>query len=447
MTKQWVEQLFEKGKAKGFQAQEVYLASSEDLNLSVFGGEVEKFNLSETGGLSYRGIINGKMGYAYTEALDDEAMTMLVEEAYANAEVIESKDPVLLHDGQGDYIDLSEKNTVSQATVDEKIQWMIDLEKNLLAHDERLKQLAHNGYSETKVSKHIINTLGVDLQESQTSTYAYAMVVAKEGEDTRTGIGIEVAESFEGLSMENIIAEAAEDALGMLGAKATPSKTCPVVIDRKAFSSFLSQFSNHFSAEQVQKKLSALEGKLGEVIASDQVTLVDDPHLPMGLKSTGFDAEGVPTYKKAIIEKGVLKTYFHNLKTAQIDGVKSTGNAAKASYKGSVEVAPTNLCFEAGKYTLDELFETVENGVYVTSLQGLHAGINGISGDFSLQCHGFQIEKGKKTKPVSQITVSGNFFELLMNIDAVGQDAKMNPMGSGTKAPSVKVKQLSISGE
>ena len=447
MLNTWTDKLFEAGKNKGFENQEIYYETAESLNLSVYQGEVDKFKLSEQGGLSYRGIINGKMGYSFTEAFDDDAIAMLVNAAYENAFAIESTDPVCLHDGSGDYKFMEFPSVDKDVSIDEKIQFMIDLEKRILETDSRIVRLSNNSYVETTYTKWIKNTKGLDVKETKSHIYAYGIVVAKEKEDTRTGIGFDMADSFKELSLDKIAKTATDEALSMLGAEPISSIKCPVVFENKAFASFLSQFTNHFSAEQVQKKLSALIGKLDASIASSHVTITDNPHKKSGLRSTAFDDEGVATFVKPIVEKGILKTYLHNLKTAEIDKVKSTGNASKSSYKSSVEIAPSNLCFEPGDLDLKNLMSSIDKGVFITELQGLHAGINAISGDFSLQCHGYCIDKGMLSNPVSQITVSGNFFELLKNIDAVANDFFLSPLTEDTGSASVRVRELSISGK
>lgn len=447
MLELWICQLFEAGKAKGFEEQEIYYQTSESLNLSVYQGAVDKFNLSEQGGLSYRGIINSKMGYAFTEAFDEQAINMLVNEAYENALAIESTDPVCLHDGSGDYNFIDFPALDANISIDDKIQFMIDLEKMILKADSRIIRMSNNSYVDTTYTKWIKNTKGLDVKETKSHIYAYAVVIALEDSDTRTGIGIDTAKSFKELSLEKIANTAANSALSMLGAKPIVSLKCPVVFDNKAFASFLSAFTNHFSAEQVQKKLSALIGKCNTQIASDHVTITDNPYMTEGFGSTAFDDEGVATYVKPIVENGILKTYLHNLKTAEIDGIKSTANAAKSSYKSAVEIAPSNLCFEPGELDLNELIASIAKGVYITELQGLHAGINGISGDFSLSCHGFSIDKGQISNPVSQITVSGNFFDLLKDINGVANDFLISPLNDATGSASVRVSCLNISGD
>jgi len=146
----------------------------------------------------------------------------------------------------------------------------------------------------------------------------------------------------------------------------------------------------------------------------------------------------VATAYKELVSNGVLKTYLHNLVTAKKDGVKSTGNG----FGGSV--SSVNLKMEAGKSTLDEIIASCERGIYITNVQGAHAGVNPVSGDFSLQASGYVIENGKKVKPVALITVAGNFLDMLKDIEMVGNDLKMSYYG--VTCPSIKVKSMPVSG-
>jgi PmbA protein len=440
--------IFDAGNAHGVMSQELYYQTAKSLSISVFNGEIEKYSISEEGGLSYRAIIDGKMGYTYTENVDAIDAVSFVSEAIGNAAIIEADDDVFIFKGSAHYADVSVYNPVAEtrATRD-KIDFMLALEKAILASDPRVKRLANNNLSEVVSSRAIINSEGLDLSEKSNYCLAYAMVVVEADGDTRTGMGYDIADDFNKLSAEKIVKMAVEEALAMLGAKPIKSKQCPVVIKNDVFAQFLSAFNDLYSAERVQKNLSKFKGRLETKIASELVTIYDDPHLPQGLGTTAFDAEGVATYKKPLIDKGVLKTFLHNLKTANKDGVATTGNAAKGSYKGTVGIAPFNIYLETGVDTFDTLINGTDSGVYIVSLQGLHAGINGISGDFSLQCYGYVIEAGQISRPTSQITVSGNFFELLNNIDAIGNDLMFTILGSGfTGSPTVRISGLTISG-
>jgi PmbA protein len=175
---------------------------------------------------------------------------------------------------------------------------------------------------------------------------------------------------------------------------------------------------------------------------------VDDPFMEGGLASMSFDGEGVACSYKKVIDKGVLKTYFHNLKTANKDGVVTTGNASKGSYKASIGIAPSNFYVEKGERSLKEIIAGMDSGIMITELQGLHSGLNSISGDFSLAALGYEIKEGKISRPVEQITVAGNYFEMLKNVEEVGSDLKFGlPGESYIGSPSLKIKKLAIAGE
>ena len=172
--------------------------------------------------------------------------------------------------------------------------------------------------------------------------------------------------------------------------------------------------------------------------APDLITLVDDPLYEKGVFQHSFDNQGVACYKKNLIDKGVFQTLLYDLKTAKMFNTKPTGN----SFGG---ISPTNLCLECGSTSLEDMASTIKDGLLITSLQGLHAGLNPVSGDFSAQASGFRIEQGKITYPVSLIVVSGNFLKLLQDVVIVGNDEFISY--NGVSAPSIKIRELSISGK
>jgi len=167
-----------------------------------------------------------------------------------------------------------------------------------------------------------------------------------------------------------------------------------------------------------------------------------------GLASKSFDGEGVACKYKKVVDKGVLKTYLYNLKTAKKDGVDTTGNASKGSYKSSIGISPSNFFVEKGERTLDEMVADIDKGILITELQGLHSGLNSVSGDFSLAALGFLIQDGKISRPVEQITMAGNYFDMLKNIEETGSDLKFGMPGEAyIGSPSLRIKKLSIAGE
>lgn len=259
------------------------------------------------------------------------------------------------------------------------------------------------------------------------------------------GFGYVVAKSLDEVDAKKIAKMGVDEALSKIGATSVKSGNYKVIINNEAMVSLLSTFAGIFSADAVQKGLSLLKGKEGEVIAANNVNLVDDPHLVDGLASVAFDDEGVATNKTYLIKEGTLESLLHNLKTANKAGVKSTGNGFKNSYASPISVSPTNFYIEPGSKNIEELINLVGNGLMITDFAGLHSGANSITGDFSLAAKGFYIENGIKVHPVEQITVAGNFFNLLKDIEEIGSDLKF-PMSS-VGSPSIVIRELSVAGE
>ena len=221
-----------------------------------------------------------------------------------------------------------------------------------------------------------------------------------------------------------------------------------MILRRDIAAKFLSTFSSTLSAENVQKGLSLFKDKIGKKVAASDFNLIDDPFLKGGFNSTPFDGEGVATRKKEVIKDGKLTTYLHNLKTAKRAGVESTGNAYRSSHKSSVGIAPTNMYIEEGDYSYEDIIKATDKGIIITEVQGLHSGANTISGDFSLGALGFLVENGEITRAVEQITISGNFIDMIKDIDMIGNDFEMGLPGKGHfGSPSLRIESLDIAGE
>jgi len=188
-----------------------------------------------------------------------------------------------------------------------------------------------------------------------------------------------------------------------------------------------------------------LAGKEGEIVASELITIVDDPLL--AYNPAAFDDEGTPSVCKNVVEKGRLNTYLHNLKTAKKAGVKSTSNGGRGSAGSPVGVRPTNFFIQAGDKTFDELVKELDCGLIITDFSGMHAGVNPISGKFSLLCKGRKVENGQDVGAVNEITLSGGFEEMLKAVSAVGNDMRFSmPGGSSFGSPSLIVESMSVSG-
>jgi len=316
------------------------------------------------------------------------------------------------------------------------------MEKSARQASDLIKGVDYNILEYKQSDIMIANTYGMDIDYESNGLIGYSYARAVKDGETKTGVEFYIGLDWKEFDPQKIGATASEIAVSKLGAKSIKSGQYKIVVQNTAFSEFLDAFSGVFLADKAQKGLSLLAGKLNEKIAADTFMLRDDPIYSGSLKATPFDAEGVAAYNKAIIEDGVFKTFLHNLKTAAKDGVESTGNASKANYKAPVKVAPQNLYISAGTISKEELLEKAGGGIYITELAGLHSGADEISGDFSIMAEGFLIENGKLTKPVEQITIAGNFFDVLKNIEAVADNLRFNSAGS----PDVYIKSLAVAG-
>ena len=249
------------------------------------------------------------------------------------------------------------------------------------------------------------------------------------------------------IDLEKVARTAAQEALAGLNAAPVPSGSYRVLLRNDVAGTLLSTFSGVFSADNAQRGLSRLKGREGEMVAAECLTLMDNPHLEDSAASTPFDGEGVATAPKAVIEAGRLNTLLHNLKTANKQGVATTANASRPGYAAPVGVAPSNFYFKPGEADFDALLERMGDGLLITDMQGMHAGANPITGDFSLAAKGFAVRGGKLAEPVAQITIAGNFYEVLSAVEAVGSDLEFHAPGASCfGSPSLLVKQLSVAG-
>lgn len=424
---------------------EIFLQGEKELTLEIFQGEISKYNIAETEGLSLRGTYRGKMGYAYTEKLDESSIDMLISELIENSKFVVD-DGEVIYGGSKEYRELEEIDRLDELSIEEKIELLKTIEAEGLDLDSRISPNRFI-YTESLNRRQLINNKGVNLKDSSSLGGIYYSVIARDGEDVKTGGSSSLFRSLKEIEPKEIAKEAVEEALSMLGAKTVKSDDYKVVFENETFASLIASFLSVFQAEEVQKGLSLLEGKLGETIASDKVNIVDDPFLENGYGNRSFDGEGTATKFNSIVEDGVLKTYLHNWKTAKKEGLESTGHAGR-HYKGSITTSVNNFYLQPGAKTEEDLLDLVGEGIYLNSLQGLHSGLDPVSGDFSLSASGYRIEGGKKTRPVNQITVSGNFFELFKNIEEIASNLDFGLSSSGRiGSASVYVSKLSIAGE
>ena len=236
--------------------------------------------------------------------------------------------------------------------------------------------------------------------------------------------------------------EAATRALRRLGAKRVPTCEVPVIFDAMTAPSLVRQVAGCASGYAIYREASFLAGKLGERIASELVTITDDPLLPGGLGSKPFDGEGLPTRRNTVVERGTLRTWLLDSYAGRKLGLASTGNASRG-VGSAPSVGTTNLSLAPGDGgTFDDIVADTERGLLVTELIGM--GFNAVTGDYSRGAAGLWIENGEIAFPVEEITIAGNLGDMLCDVDRVGSELRW--LGTAA-APPLRIARMTVAGE
>ena len=430
----------------GLKEYEIYYQMDESVSAETLKDEISSFSSSVGGGVNFRCIVDGKMGYASGERMTEEAMEEMVANAISNARVIDNDDEVFIYAGSPSYAKLPESR-FTLASPEVVRDTALRLQRETYAESDRVGDGTQTLMLSATSEIRICNSHGLDLSNRGGISAAYVAPVVRDGEDSQDHL--EIAEGNGYADFAHLPSKAVRNALDKFGATTIDSGKYDVIFDGKQFRQFLATFAPIFSAKQAQLGLSLLAGKEGEKVAAECVTVTDDPMREGAAMQTPFDSEGVATAKRNVIENGILKTLLHNLTTAKKAGVESTGNGQKSGYAASVAIAPYNFSIKAGTDDEDALFAALGNGIYITECKGFHAGANAVTGDFSIESAGFMIRDGKRAEPIKSFTISGNFFELLLGIDRIGNEVKWGLSGGFTVfgSPDILIRNASIAGK
>lgn len=427
-----------------FDEAEVYVISSSALNIHHYNGKLEKYSLSDEGGLSLRVRKGQRWASTYSEKVSEDAIPDLLKKVSEVIEVSEENEHLKLYVPQDDE-DYQPLPKVDDSGFDAAgmLKQSEALCKAIQAKDPSVHtaEVTVQGALSTRL---LLNSNGLDREESNRYAIVLATAVLEKDGDMKTDYVFRKLDNFEALPIDEMVSELVDKISDFYGAKSLASGKYRVLMDYDTLGTFLLVFSMGYSAEMVQKGMSLLAGKKGQKIASDCVNILDDPLSENGFERAAFDGEGLPTYPLYLIKNGVLQDYLYDIETAAKEGVNSNARATR-SYKGKSSPGLTTLVLEKGSKSYDELIAHVGDGLLITELQGFHSGLNPISGDFSLPAKGFLIENGKKGRPVNQITIAGNYFTFLNSIEAVGNDARL--CSSGSFVPSVVISELSVAGD
>ncbi|MHC1584963.1 MAG: TldD/PmbA family protein [Candidatus Syntropharchaeia archaeon] len=413
---------------------EVFCISGKKLVIEIKRNEIELATQNFFQGIGIRVLIDGRMGISSTN--DPKKTEDAVLEAVKLARVSDRDDAWKFP--------VSAEYQPVQGIYDERIDKISPEEGMHLAAEmigetegENVK-LTSGSLSFLSCYQLIMNSNGIEIDERETVAEGFATCIAKDGGEVSTANEFGISRNLD-IDFFEIGRSASDLARRSLhGVKIFPSKKT-VLLAPLAFAEIIEEtFSPSISADNVQKDRSFLKGKIGEVVADEGVSIIDDGTMHGGIGSSKSDDEGVPSTRNVVIERGVLKSFLHNVYTASKEGVSSTGNGVRSSYSSLPRVDIRNLIFD---YPPSEVISETKEGVLVTSVIGAHTA-NEVSGDFSLEArNAFLIKDGSIEKPIKSLMISGNVFDLLKQID--GADFKKRMIGS-IVVPMVRVREMYV---
>jgi PmbA protein len=438
--------ILDQSKKKGATAGDVVVAESESSFVAVRLGEVDKISQAQEKRLGLRLFFGASSATASTSDISEAALERLVEDTttlarataqdeYSGLPAAEDlakdfPDDLDLFDDQGRGLPIEEQSRIA-----------LEAEKAALDFDSRITNSEGAEFSGGASRILYANSHGF-CGEYRGSTYGLSVApVASSNGAMQRDYWYSSQRKFSRLeSPASVGRRAAERAIRRLGARKVKTRDCPVVFDPEIAASLLGQLASAVSGYSLYKGASFLVGKLGQKIASEAVTIVDDGTIPGALGSKPFDGEGLATRRKIVVERGVLRSYLLDTYSGKKLGLPSTGNASRA-VGGAPGVSPANFFLVAGARTPEQIIASVEDGFYVTELIG--HGVNLVTGDYSRGAVGLWIENGKLAYPVEEVTIAGNLKEMLANVEMVGSDLEMR---SRISAPTIKISRMTVAG-
>jgi PmbA protein len=443
------------GDARPGEQIEAYALRSRDVDVKVFGAEVESLAVAEVEGVGVRVVVDARQGYAWAGSLDDDVIAETLAEARDNAAfgspdesyVLASPADVASHgDGGGavpSELDLWREDVLATPTAD-KVALALHLEAAVREADPLVRGVESASYGDAAVEAAVANSLGVEASTRRTMASCSAFAMAGEGTLTQTGSGFSAGRSFADLDAHQAACDAAERAVRLLGAKPIPSGRLPVILDPLVTRSLLALLGGALSGEAIVKGRSLFVGREGEEVAGPGITLVDDPTLAEAFGAASHDAEGVPTRRLELISGGRFDAVLHNVQTAKRAGATTTGSAVRGGFKSPPGVGARALHLVPGQLGAEEILAAIDHGLYVQSVSGLHSGTNSVSGDFSVGAIGLVIRNGELAEPVREVTIASTLQRILHDITVVGADLTWLP--GGAAGMTLLISDMSVSG-
>ncbi|MEM9200359.1 MAG: TldD/PmbA family protein [Actinomycetota bacterium] len=425
---------------------EVCAGSSVRTEVRVHGGEVESLTVAESRGVGVRVIRNGREGFAHAGTFDGDVVGELLAEARDNLDFAEPDDRVGLAEPDG--VAAAEidpwDDRLDAMSVDDKVALAIELEAATRAADERVRGVRTSIYVDARGESAIVSTAGIDgWDRGASASISTSALIDDPSGATRTGGAVDAAAAPQDLDVEKVARLAVERGVQLLGAGPPETGRPIVVLEPRFAATVLGIVAGMLSGERVVKGRTPFGDRVGQAIATPSLTMLDDPIDPDSLSASAFDGEGLACRRVPLITDGVLDGFLHDSRSARGLGAASTGSALR-SVRGMPSPGYRSLRVAPGEGDLDSFIADIDHGLLVASLQGLHSGVNAVSGDLSVGVEGVMIRNGELAEPVREGTLAGALPRLLLDIVAVGADLERQP--GGTLVPSLMIEGLTLGG-
>jgi PmbA protein len=397
-----------------------------------YDGDVESLTQASSAGVGVRVISDHREGFAYAGTLDDAVVLEALAEARDNAQFGEPDEfnGLATPDGvEAAELDLWPEGLTAVPTAD-KVSMALDLEAATTSRDPRVSAVRVAMYSDALGEGAVATNTGIRAWGRAGTSYLMVQALAQQDGETQIAGGLSVGREVTDLSID----EAADDAVlrstRLLGSAKPATQRLTLVLEPRMTATVLGLVGGMLNGEAVLKGRSPFGDRVGEAIASPLLTFVDDPTDPRSLGAEAHDGEGLACRRNELVVDGVLQGFLHNSYTGRRSGTASTGSASRG-LSTTPGVGAAALAVAPGAGTHEEVLGAVEHGLFVTSMAGLHSGVNPVSGDFSVGVEGLMVKGGELAEPIREATIASTLQRLLLDIAAVGADLEWLPDGTG----------------
>jgi len=429
---------------------EAVVYEGEEFSALVRLGQVETLKESGSRAIGLR-VFNGlRTASTSSSDLSPEGLEKLVEGAIALSKIT-SEDPFIGLPDESEFGQLPGDlglyfEDVNHQPPAERIEIARRCEAAAMAYDTRIQNSGGGDFDTSTAHKIMVNSRGfVGEQRRSYCGFSAAPIAIDESGRMQRNYWYSSSRTTSKLeSPEAIGIIAAQRTLRHLGARPVKTQRVPVVFSPEIARSIIGNLFEAANGDAIYRHATFLDGMLGERIAGENITVIDDGTLVFdgigGFGTSAFDGEGLPTRRTVLVENGILKNYVTNTYTARKLGLKSTGNASRG-LAGNPGIGAGNFFLEPGQCTPEQLLADVKTGLYVTETMGF--GVNLVTGDYSQGASGLWIENGELTYPVEEITIAGNLKDMYKNISAIANDLVFR---SASAAPTLRIEGMTIAG-